>query len=74
MICVSLKKILFQDIIFVEVQQRDHIRRGSDQLYNSCKEFGDYICKVSSGDYSIQKRKILVRGRMEKAQSMKICF
>ena len=36
-ICVTLKKILILEIIFVDVQQRDHICRGSDQLYNSCR-------------------------------------
>ena len=50
------KKILFLEIIFVEVQQRDHICRGSDQLYNSCKESRDYICKGSFEDYSVQKK------------------
>ena len=40
-------KNLILDIIFVEVQQRDRICRGSDQLYKSYKETGDYICKGS---------------------------
>ena len=56
-------KILFLEIIFVEVQQRDHICRGSDQLYNSCKESGDYNCKGSIEDFSVQKRMILVKGQ-----------
>ena len=54
--------ILFQKIIFVEVQQRDHICRGSDQLHNSCNESGDYNCKGSFEDYLVQKRMIPVEG------------
>ena len=54
---------LFLEIIFVKVQQRDHACRGSDQLYNSCKDPGDYICKGSFEDSSEQKRMILVSGR-----------
>ena len=41
----------FLEIMLVEVQQQDHICRGSDQLYNSCKESRDYICKGSPVDY-----------------------
>ena len=62
-ICVSLKKILILEIIFVEAQQRDHICRGSEQLYNSCKESADYICIGSFEDYSEQKRMIIVKGK-----------
>ena len=63
MICVSLKKVLFPDILFVEVQQRDDICRRSDKLYNSCKESDDFICKGSSKDYSVQIIMILINGR-----------
>ena len=64
MICVSLKKILITEIIFVEVPQRDHICRGSDQLYNSCKESADYICEGLFEDYSVLKKMILVKSRV----------
>ena len=66
MLYLTLKKksnkILFLETTFVEVQQRDHICRGSDQLYNSYKESGDYICEGSLEDYLVQKNMILVKG------------
>ena len=52
------------EIELAEVQERDYICRGSDQLYNSCKESRGYICKDSPEDYSTWKRMIFVEGLM----------
>ena len=56
-------KFCFLEIIFVELQQRNHICWTTDQLYNSCKKSRDYICKGSFANYSVQKRMILVKRR-----------
>ena len=55
---------MFLEIIFVEVQQRDHFCSCFDQLYNSCKKSVDYICKGSFEDYPVQKKMILVKGHV----------
>ena len=48
-ICYIGQKQLGKDVL-VEIRQRDHICRGSDQLNNRCKESRDYICKGSPDD------------------------
>ena len=61
---MSLKKILVIEIICVEVYQRDHIFRGSDQLFNSCKKSGDIFVKVHQRIIRYKKKMILVKGHI----------